>query len=343
MNSRQRGLVSTIYGAYYGVRLEADLQTELRAQLRGRLRQKERHTNDSRIRHPAMVGDHVDCTLALHDESQAQIEEVLPRRNALCRAAGHTSHALGANLDLAVVVAGLTLPETPTRFVDRFLVSCHAGAVPPVIVWSKVDLAGDSPTTDEIVSMYAVLGYEVFALDLVHGEPAEAFAALARRLAQGTTLLAGNSGTGKSTLLNRILGREVQRTGEVSHASLKGRHTTTNPRLLLPFEGEARYIDTPGVKEWGVLHLSRREIFDGFPELSHASTECRFPGCEHRADDTSCAVQDLIRRSRDPEAPDGLPHPDRIESLHAMLESLDRPDRIRYGDYVKPTGRMRNR
>ena len=290
-----------------------------------------------------MVGDWVNCVVDANDTTRAHIETIHPRENALCRAAGPTSQALGANLDLAVVVAGLALPQTPTRFVDRFLVSCHAGGVPPLVVWSKLDLVGDSPVTEEILLLYRGLGYEVFALDLVNGKPKATFGSLVERLSRGTTLLAGNSGTGKSTLLNKILGSNVQRTGEVSHASLKGRHTTTNPRLLLPAVGTARYIDTPGVKEWGVLHLSRADIFAGFPEFSRAVLECRFPNCPHRPDDSSCAVQALIRRSREGEEGYGVPHSERVESLEAMLDSLDHPDRIRYGDYVKPTGRMRNR
>lgn len=339
MNEKIRARVSTIYGAYYGVRPEQTPEVELLAQLRGRLRKKETRSSEARLRNPAIIGDWVICSRDERDDTRAHIENIEPRGNMLCRAAGHTGHGLGANLDRAVVVAGLALPETPTRFVDRFLVSCRAGGVAPIIVWSKVDLTGASETVTEIVELYRGLGYQVFALDLLTGQPEGPFAALLELLSSGTSLLAGNSGTGKSTLLNKILGSNLQRTAEVSHASLKGRHTTTNPRMLLPAQGDARYIDTPGVKEWGVLHLTRREIFEGFPEFAAVSGDCRFPNCSHEPGDSTCAVQAKIQEAS--QASTGGPHPDRIASLHAMLESLDHPDRIRYGDYVKPTGRMR--
>ncbi len=338
MSDTEAGTISGAFGAYYAVRTPAG-EAELIGQLRGRIRRQEKKYGDGQLRHPAMVGDHVVFTRDPTDPGRVSIDEILPRHNALCRASGQEVHALGANLDRAVLLVGLLFPTTPLRFVDRFLVSCHAGGVPAVLVFSKADLA-EGETTREIVELYRELGYPVFALDLVHREPADAYGDLVALLSGGTSLFAGNSGTGKSTLLNQLLGEELQKTAEISHSSLKGKHTTTNPRLF-PAPNGGRYIDTPGIKEWGVLHLTRQEIFAGFPELEPLAAECRFPTCEHKPGDRTCAVQRRIRECRSGDFA-GPPRGERLDSLEAMLLSLDQPDRIRYGDYVKPTGRLRS-
>lgn len=334
------GVISAAYGAYYGVRPDHDPLSELMGKLRGRMRIKRGPAADDKMRHSVIVGDLVTFTVDQEDANLAHIEAVAPRRNLLCRASSQTYHGLGANLDRAVLIAGLAEPTTPLRLVDRFLVSCHAGGVEPILVWSKLDLVGSVGPGDG-PQEYSALGYRTFTLDLIRSQPDEQFVQLQQLLATGVSLLAGNSGTGKSTLLNALFDQALQKTGEISSANKKGRHTTTNPKLLITKAG-ARVIDTPGVKEWGILHLDQEDIFQGMPELETLAELCEFPGCQHHASDPSCALQAALRTARE-ELPGAVLTPDRLDSLDAMLESLQHPDRIRYGDYVKPTGRMRNR
>jgi len=177
------------------------------------------------------------------------------------------------------------------------------------------------------------------------------FVGLKNIVSEGTTLIAGRSGTGKSTLLNRLMGRTIQKTASVSNATYKGRHTTTNSKLIADINKKAMFIDTPGLKEWGVVHLDRTQIIESFPELLPHVMDCPFKGCQHMPDDLQCQVQNFIRESskkqtieekESTENSEEYLHPERLSSLQAMLDSLLYTERIRTGDYIKPTGRLRD-
>ncbi|MEQ9366768.1 MAG: ribosome small subunit-dependent GTPase A [Leptospirales bacterium] len=391
----QTGIISRIYGAYYNVRPLPDLGDEVSGQLRGRLRLESRstakktsasgkskaHGETMRERHLLIVGDHVLYSAA--DETGKKrrpssgnaaaqkrgdsitIHSLETRRNAVYRSSASELHALGANLDLAIVLMSLNQPRPRWGFLDRFLASCHAGGVPARIVFSKPDLveAEDQADLERMIALYREgLGYPVTILDLLRAEPASELQDLTQAVESGVTLLAGHSGTGKSTLTNLLLGGRMQKTGSISESSGKGRHTTTNSRLMLSEDRRMFLIDTPGVKEWGVQHLSPAEILASFPEIEPATRECRFRDCTHQPEQDGCAIQELLARSRDlyaeyfenfeqiesdpnvavPPHSEECVHPERLRSLHAMLDSLEYSLKIRTGDFIKATGRARN-
>ncbi len=311
---------------------------EIRARLRGKLRLEKARPEHHRMRNLIMVGDHVHYRL--EDSGEALIEAVVPRKNDLCRASPSEIQALGANLDRALLVVSLTNPPPRYHFVDRFLASCHAGAVEAQILFTKPDMLENSQAKKEaegMIDLYKNLGYSVYSFDLLNQQPVSEKERLWTALKEGVTILAGQSGTGKSTLLNLLAGSALQRIGELS-VHKKGRHTTTNSCLIV--SGNAMFIDTPGVKEWGLAHLTRRDIVDSFPEISAVSDDCQYADCEHMPDSRGCAVHTLFNEETADPGRISL-QPERLDSLLAMINSLENPDKIRMGDYIKPTGRHR--
>ena len=367
----REAIVSRIYGAYYSIRPEPDLQPELRAVLRGRLRLEQQEEKE---RNPLAAGDRV---LFVQEEGsdEAMIEEILPRRSFLARSSPYETHVLGANVDCAIAVCSMKDPTFRPGFIDRFLSACETGNVEPHLAFTKTDLLSaetvafassieclellrdlidpgkelDPPLeereylTDEAYTVltalnYRRLGYPCYFLELLNEEDQEDLERLRQVVTSGTTLLTGHSGTGKSTLFNRLFGASPQKTSDVSESTRKGRHTTTNPILMVLPEGQGMVIDTPGIKEWGVAHLDRKELLESFRELEEASENCRFRNCDHSEGTMDCAVQEILGGQGQE-----ILFPERQKSLDQMLESLKSPDRVRKGDYIKPTGRMRNR
>jgi ribosome biogenesis GTPase len=324
-------VVSTVFGAYYDVLLLPGYNP-VRARLRGKLRiagRKQEETWDHiPERHPIMVGDHVQCRIT---GSEATIESLLPRRNSLVRASRYEQQGLGANLDRALIVMSLVQPPASAGFIDRFLASCYEGGVPALILFTKLDLAQASqPGASELLQVYKELGYPSFGLNLLQEDGPE-WSELKERISSGVTLFAGRSGTGKSTLLNRLLGGNAFATGGVSLSTGKGKHTTTNSTMVQDPDSGALYVDTPGVKEWGILHISRRNTYESFPELR--GKPCRYRECDHSPGTEGCGVQEAIHQGR--------LSPERLQSLEAMLSSAELSDRLRKGDFIKATGRMR--
>ncbi|MCE9599313.1 MAG: ribosome small subunit-dependent GTPase A [Spirochaetia bacterium] len=328
--------VCRIFGAYYDVLVLPEGKETVRARLRGRLRIAGRKVEESwdhiKARHPILVGDRVTCS-GLGQE--AVIEARLERSNELIRSSQYEQQALGANLDRAILVMSLIFPDISPGFIDRFLASCHSGGVAPLLLFTKPDLLTEEDAREHaayFISLYADLGYDVHALNLVDPDP-ESWEILKAIVSNGISLFAGRSGTGKSTLLNRLLGTESHLTGEVSESTGKGRHTTTNSMMVRdPLTG-AFYIDTPGVKEWGVYHLDKSDILNSFPEFEAAAEDCKFKDCKHEPGAEGCAIQEKIES--------GGFQGDRLVSLQSMIDSLGIADRIRKGDYIKTTGRMR--
>ncbi len=372
-SKHRRAVVSRIFGAYYDLLPLPELEPELRGRLRGRLRLEDRSEDTSsrrpgedamRRRHLLIVGDHVDYSLDAKQEHGAIVEELCERENVVYRAQGHELHSLGANLDRAVAVISLARPAPRWGFLDRFLASCAGGGVEAHIVFSKIDAVAeeDLPDIERMIDLYRRLGYGVYVLNLLapeqHNGEVARITAITRK---GVTMLAGQSGTGKSTLLNLLLGTEVQETGEVSDSTGKGRHTTTNSRLFVHTNRTALFIDTPGVKDWGVQHIGREDLLAGYPELQPAFEDCEFRDCLHESDSRGCAVQAVLQKSREfyreyyekiedieddpniavPAHEPGTVHPERLRSLEAMIDSLKYSLKVRTGDYIKATGRVR--
>lgn len=277
------GIVVRATGSWYEVLSGGE---RLQCRIRGKLRLKGvRSTN------PVVVGDEVRC---LTDEQGSHvIIDITPRRNYVIRRASNLSresHIIAANIDQALLLVTLRYPETPFEFVDRFLVTCEAYKIPVVIILAKSDLQ-EAEEVDFFRSIYENIGYRVLEVSSTTGEGVEAVHDL---LVGRTTLLSGNSGVGKSTLVQRIDPTLDIRTAELSDNHQKGRHTTTFSTMYPLAEGGA-LIDTPGIKGFGLIDIKEEELWHYFPEMMHFGRACRFYNCTH-THEPGCAVIEALER-----------------------------------------------
>ena len=269
-------------GSWYDVLHDGET---VRCRIRGRLRLKGvRSTN------PVVVGDEVACEA--DEGGDYVIADILPRRNYVIRRASNLSkesHIIAANVDQALLMASLRSPETPTEFVDRFLVTCEAYKVPVTILLSKLDLQ-DAEAVAEFRAVYEGDGYRVLQVSVREGRGVEEVREL---LAGRTTLVSGNSGVGKSTLIQAIDPSLDIRTGEISESHHKGRHTTTFSTMY-PLAGGGAVIDTPGIKGFGLIDIDEAELWHYFPEMMRVAPACRFYNCTH-THEPGCAVTEAVK------------------------------------------------
>ena len=269
-------------GSWYDVLHDGET---VRCRIRGRLRLKGvRSTN------PVVVGDEVACEA--DEGGDYVIADILPRRNYVIRRASNLSkesHIIAANVDQALLMASLRSPETPTEFVDRFLVTCEAYKVPVTILLSKLDLQ-DAEAVAEFRTVYEGAGYRVLEVSVREGRGVEEVREL---LAGRTTLVSGNSGVGKSTLIQAIDPSLDIRTGEISESHHKGRHTTTFSTMY-PLAGGGAVIDTPGIKGFGLIDIDEAELWHYFPEMMRVAPACRFYNCTH-THEPGCAVTEAVK------------------------------------------------
>lgn len=280
------GIVISSTGSWYEVATEAG---RLNCRIRGRLRLKGiRSTN------PVVVGDRV---VVEPDGDSSVITGILPRRNYIIRRASNLSkesHIIAANIDHALLLVTLCSPTTPREFVDRFLVTCEAYKVPVTIVLGKADLIDQEAReeAEEFTAIYNDAGYRVIRLSSVTGEGIEEIRSMLRN---HTTLVAGNSGVGKSTLIGEIDPSIDIRIGEISDSHQQGKHTTTFSTMY-PLDG-GYIIDTPGIKGFGLIDIDDKELCRYFPEMMRLSPECRFYNCTH-THEPGCAVQEAVKEGR---------------------------------------------
>ena len=279
------GVVLRATGSLYEVLLG---ERTVSCRIRGRLRLKGvRSTN------PVVVGDIVRCE---RDETgETVIADIEPRRNYIIRRASNLSkesHIIAANLDQALLVATLFSPETAPEFIDRFLVTCEAYKVPVTILLAKADLARTAPEAMAAFhDTYERAGYRVIDVSATEGEGVDAV----RDLLRGrTTLLSGNSGVGKSTLVAAVERTAEVRTAEISRSHHKGRHTTTFSTMYPLSEG-GYIIDTPGIKGFGLIDIDDAELAHYFPEMMRWLPECRYYNCSH-THEPHCAVIEAVER-----------------------------------------------
>ena len=249
-----------------------------------------------RSTNPVAVGDRVQ--IALNREGTAFITEIEDRRNYIIRRASNLSkqsHILAANLDQCMLVVTVNYPETSTTFIDRFLASAEAYRIPVHLVFNKTDAydTDDLRYLDALEQLYTQIGYPCLRISALRGEGIDR---LKEQLKGNITLLAGNSGVGKSTLINAILPDAAARTGEISTVHNKGMHTTTFSEMF-PVEGEGYIIDTPGIKGFGTFDMEEEEIGHYFPEIFHTSAGCRYGNCTHRHE-PGCAVRQAVEEHR---------------------------------------------
>ncbi len=279
MEALKQGVVIRATGSWYEVLCEGEVY---RCRIRGRLRLK-----GVRSTSPVVVGDMVHFE-ADTDENYV-ICNIEPRRNYIIRRASNLSkesHIIGANIDRAVIVATLFAPTTATEFIDRFLVTCEAYKVPATIILAKVDLARTEPEMmAQFIETYRLAGYEVVEVSATEGIGLERV----KELLKGhTTLISGNSGVGKSTLIGAIEPHIEIKTGEISASHHKGKHTTTFSTMYPLSEG-GYIIDTPGIKGFGLLDIDDDELWHYYPEMMRYGAECQFYNCTH-THEPKCAV-----------------------------------------------------
>lgn len=249
-----------------------------------------------RTTNPVAVGDMVRITL--RDEDTQYITEILPRKNYIIRRASNLSkesHILASNIDEAILVCSIIDPVTPLTFIDRFLSTCEAYNIPAKIVINKSDLWDDSlrELASAIAYLYTGLGYETLCVSAHSGEGIEKL----REITRGRlSLMAGNSGVGKSSLINVLAPDAGLRTGEISEIHHTGTHTTTFSEMVdLPEGGEL--IDIPGVKGFGVIDYAPEEVSHFFPEIFEFGKQCKYSNCSHTIE-PGCAVKEAVEEHR---------------------------------------------
>ena len=282
-----KGLVIKNTGSWYLVRTDEGRDVECK--VKGNFRLKGiRSTN------PVAVGDRVH--ILLNAEGTAFISEIEDRKNYIIRRASNLSkqsHILAANLDQCLLVVTVNHPQTSTTFIDRFLASAEAYRVPVTLVFNKVDTYDEDELRylDALIHLYTTIGYRCLRISARRGDGVGEVASL---LQGNITLLAGNSGVGKSTLINALLPEAEARTGEISQVHNKGMHTTTFSEMFLLPEG-GYLIDTPGIKGFGTFDMETEEVGHYFPEIFRTAAECRYGNCTHRHE-PGCAVREAVEQ-----------------------------------------------
>jgi len=252
--------------------------------LRGRFR-----VSGVRTTNPVAVGDHVTIDIA-----EGVIVALSPRRNYIIRRASNLSREsqiIAANIDQAFIIVTVKMPATPVEFIDRFLATAEAYRIPAVIVINKTDLYGDEEKAQavQISKVYEKIGYRVLMVSVTEDKD---LGEIEIALRNKTTLISGNSGVGKSTLINRLNPSLSLKTGHISEYHEQGRHITTFPEMH-PLPGGGYVIDTPGIRGFGVIDFDPKEVYHFFPEIFRISSGCRFHNCIH-LDEPGCVVREAV-------------------------------------------------
>jgi ribosome biogenesis GTPase len=283
-----RGIVTKSTGSWYQVLDEKGIRYECR--IKGKFR-----THGIKTTNPIAVGDWVEFEVELGQQS-AVITKLEPRKNYIIRRSVNLSkqtQIIGANLDLALLVVTLASPPTSTGFIDRFLVTAEAYSIPAGIIFNKLDLFSDEglEILAEYVDIYETLGYPCYTVSALEKQNIED---LKQVLKDKITLVSGHSGVGKSTLINALIPGLELKTGNISDWSDKGKHTTTFAEMIdLPFGG--KLIDTPGIRELGIVDIEPQELSHFFPEMRMLLNQCKFHNCRH-INEPGCAVLEALEK-----------------------------------------------
>ena len=300
------GLVIKSTGSWYDVKSSEG--EEIRCRVRGKLKMK-----GMKVTNPVAVGDRV--LYELEDKGIGIISSILPRANYLIRRSTRKTafgHILASNLDMAVVVATLTFPKTSLGFIDRFLISAESFRIPSLLVFNKTDMWTKEAWefAEFLQGIYNQINVDFLVMSAKTGENLDI---LKEKLHGKTSLMAGHSGVGKSTILNLCATHINQKTSDVSTFANKGTHTTTFAEMF-EIEPGTYVIDTPGIKELGLMDIYDEEINHFFPEMRELFGKCRFYNCTH-VHEPGCAVIDAVEN--------GLISISRYESYLSMMEGID--------------------
>ena len=282
-----RGLVIKNTGSWYQVKTDEGKLVDCK--IKGNFRLKGiRSTN------PIAVGDYVQ--IIVNNEGTAFISEIEDRKNYIIRRASNLSkqsHILAANLDQCMLIVTINYPETSTIFIDRFLATAEAYRVPVKLIFNKIDRYNEDDTRymDALIDLYTYIGYPCFKVSALNKTGIED---IKQDLTGKVTLLSGNSGVGKSTLINAILPELSVKTGEISDYHNKGMHTTTFSEMF-PLENGGYLIDTPGIKGFGTFDMEEEEVGHYFKEIFEYSANCKYGNCTHRHE-PGCAVREAVEK-----------------------------------------------
>ena len=304
----EKGLVIKSTGSRYRV-LHGDGKIT-QCVIRGKFREKNLRTTN-----PVAVGDNVMFEFEAN-RNTGIIKEILDRRNYILRKAtnlSRESQIIAANIDRLFLMITIILPETPVEFIDRFLITAEAYRIPATIIINKTDLYGETEINrmEYLESIYTRIGYECLRLSINKNQGIDL---LKTKMKDKINLLAGNSGVGKTTLINALNPVLDLKTEAISDYHKQGKHITTFPEMHpMPFGGFV--IDSPGIRGFGVLDMARNEIYHFFPEIFKISKECRFYNCLH-LDEPGCAVRAAVES--------GTINPLRYRSYVNILEDNNR-------------------
>lgn len=284
------GLVIKNTGSWYVV--VTDEGSTINCKIKGNFRLKGIRTTN-----PVAVGDRVTITEGA--DGAAFITSIEPRRNYIIRKASNLSKEasiIAANIDRAYLVVTLAHPMTSTTFIDRFLATAEAYRVPVTLLFNKIDILEadeDRELLDAVAYLYQSIGYDVMFLSAKTGE---GIAQLKAQLNGEVSLFSGNSGVGKSSIINAILPELELRTAEISTTHDTGMHTTTFSEMFALPEG-GYIIDTPGIKGFGTIDFDKEEVSHFFPEIFEIARDCRYGNCTH-VHEPGCAVREALEEQR---------------------------------------------
>jgi ribosome biogenesis GTPase / thiamine phosphate phosphatase len=303
-----QGRVIKSTGSWYMVQTASGL---VKSRLRGKFKQ-----DNLKLTNPIAVGDYVEVVQEA-DLPTWTIDEILPRENYIIRKSTrktHFSHIIASNIDQAYLIITIRNPRTSLGFIDRFLVSTESFRIPATIIVNKMDLVEkekDLEYLQDIHEIYEPLGYPVIEISATNESGLkEKFLPL---LEGKTTLMSGHSGVGKSTLLNKLIPEAAQETKEISKFSAKGVHTTTFAEMFALEQG-GYLIDTPGIKEFGILDIDDFELSHYFPEMRQYLGQCKYNNCRH-LNEPGCMVLEKLE--------EGYIHPYRYDSYVNILHEED--------------------
>lgn len=287
----KKGTVIRSTGSWYTVVFEDGTRAECRLKGNFRIRGA-----NNRSTNPISVGDHVDVDSDVNGDTM--ISFLHERKNYIIRRStklSKQSHIVAANIDRAWVMATLKQPRTSLGFIDRFLVTAEAYSIPASVIFNKKDLLDEEETeyVEALMNLYRGLGYSCW---LISTEDANDVEVIKAEMKDKVNLLAGHSGVGKSTLINMLDANLGLKTGNISRVHSKGMHTTTFTEMHQLSNG-GWIIDTPGIKEFGIVHVERHELCHFFPEMTNLLGQCKYDGCLHDKE-PFCAVKDAVEHGR---------------------------------------------
>ena len=301
-----KGIITKSTGLWYDVRTETG--DVIPCRLRGKFR-----IDGNKNTNPAVVGDHV--VFDLEKDNTGYITHIEKRKNYIDRKATKLSkinHLIAANIDQAFLVVTLKEPRTSLGFIDRFLVACEGFRIPVCVVFNKMDIYSDKEIKkiDELTQLYKSIGYEVIQTSVLKNERINR---VEEMMKDKVSLFSGHSGVGKSAIINAIDSELNLKVGEISQFHSKGKHTTTFAQMF-PLSQGGFSIDTPGIKEFGLIQYSKEEIRDYFPEIRAYNNQCRFINCRH-VNEPDCAVKKAKEEGKIPSS--------RYLNFLAILEADD--------------------